>query len=273
MVDLLNDSGKTEKKGMHSAHSELSSGISLEEFAPNYNLAPSERIPTLYWNNTDQQFHMDLWTWGLVPFWAKEFHPKKVISTISSASVPPVQFSTFNAMGETIFEKKSFKNSILKRRCEIVVSGFFEWQYLSKKEKQPYLIRHSEDPVLTLAGIYSIWTPKNESGNPLWNKAKNSVSIVTVQANQLMKNIHNHFEFNPRKKPRMPLILSPQDRKLWHNPQFKEKEPIQNCINSYHQQDNIPISAFRVHKAIGNPKNKDPKLLEPIDGELFLSSS
>jgi len=55
--------------------------------------------------------------WGLVPFWLKEKNQIKQIRT-----------KTLNARAETLFNKPSFKIPIRKKRCLIVVDGYFEWR-------------------------------------------------------------------------------------------------------------------------------------------------
>jgi putative SOS response-associated peptidase YedK len=83
-------------------------------------------------------------SWGLIPSWVKDEEKAKKIA-----------FNTFNARAETIFEKPSFRSSIKKRRCLILVDGFFEWQEV-KGKKYPYYIKMSDSEAFALAGI---WDP------------------------------------------------------------------------------------------------------------------
>jgi putative SOS response-associated peptidase YedK len=133
------------------------------------------------------------YNWGLIPSWAKDENIKK---------------NTLNARIETIEEKPAFRNSINKR-CLVIANGFYEWQWLDAKGKNKikYEIGIGNDELFAFAGIYSTWK------NPLTNEIKNTYSILTTQANQLMAEIHNT-------KKRMPIILKPEDEKKWlnHNP-------------------------------------------------------
>lgn len=90
-----------------------------------------------------------------------------------------------NARSETIFEKRMFKDDILKRRCLIPASGFYEWDHLKHQ-----ISFENDDDILWMAGIY------NKYGE---------VVIITTQANDVMQPIHS----------RMPLILHHSDIVKW----------------------------------------------------------
>lgn len=62
-----------------------------------------------------------LYEWGLIPLWIKDIHAAKAIRT-----------KTLNAVGETIFEKPSFRKSIISQRCLLGVYGFYEWREYKK---------------------------------------------------------------------------------------------------------------------------------------------
>jgi len=126
--------------------------------------------------------------WGLLPTWAKDTSFQK---------------NTLNARIETLDEKPSFKN-VIKNRCLIPVTNFFEWQWLDEKgkQKQKYSIGVEGEEIFCFAGIYSIWN-NPENGNPML-----TYTIITTQANELMSEIHNT-------KKRMPVILNSEHHKLW----------------------------------------------------------
>lgn len=128
--------------------------------------------------------------WGLIPSWSKDEDIKKL---------------TLNARIETLEEKASFVNSINKR-CLVITNGFYEWQWLDSKGKNKikYEIGIGNDDLFAFAGIYSQWVNQNTG------EIKNTYSIVTTQANELMSEIHNT-------KKRMPIILKPEDESKWLN--------------------------------------------------------
>ena len=66
---------------------------------------------------------LDSYRWGLVPSWAKD---------------PTIGNKLFNARGETIAEKPSFRSAFAKRPCVIPVDGFYEWDHRPGHHRQPY---------------------------------------------------------------------------------------------------------------------------------------
>lgn len=139
--------------------------------------------------------------WGLIPSWAKDEDIKKM---------------TLNARIETIDEKPSFRNSINKR-CLVIANGFYEWQWLDSKGKNKikYEIGIGNEDLFAFAGLYSQWV------NTITGEIKDTYTIVTTQANELMSEIHNI-------KKRMPIILKPEDENKWLN-----HSPIQNFAFPY----------------------------------------
>lgn len=138
--------------------------------------------------NTSPEIISTNFHWGLVPSWSKDLDFRK---------------NTLNARIETIQEKPSFKN-ITQNRCLVIASSFFEWRWLDDKgkEKVKYQIHNSDKESFAFGGIYSSWI------NPSNNEKYNSFSIVTTEADEQMKYIHNH-------KGRMPIMLNVGDENAW----------------------------------------------------------
>ncbi len=126
--------------------------------------------------------------WGLIPHWAKD---------------ASIQKYTLNARVETIHEKPSFKN-ITQQRCLIIADAFFEWQWLDPhgKKKQKYKLSLPQNELFCFAGLYSTWM------NPTNSEQKNTYTILTTVANNLMATIHNS-------KKRMPIILAHESEQNW----------------------------------------------------------
>lgn len=131
-----------------------------------------------------------LLTWGLIPAWTKNRDQADII-----------KYKTFNARSESIETKPSFSSSFRSKRCIVPVKGFFEWQH-SGNEKIPWYIYHTENEVLSIAGIYDYWIA-SDTGETF-----STFSIVTTEANDLMAHIHNSGK-------RMPVILSKDSEKRW----------------------------------------------------------
>lgn len=128
--------------------------------------------------------------WGLIPSWTK---------SIDDANV--IRYKTFNARSESIKQKPSFSSSFRLKRCIVPVKGFFEWQHVGI-EKIPWYIYHSENEILSIAGIYDDWIENNTS------EVFSTFSIITTEANDLMAGIHNSGR-------RMPVILNKSAEKAW----------------------------------------------------------
>lgn len=175
-----------------------------------------------------------LYEWGLIPNWAKD---------------DSFQHNTLNAVGETVFEKPSFKSAIVSQRCILPVSGFFEWRQLNNK-KYPYFIKMENQEIFSLACVYDTWLNKSTG------EVKNTFSIITTPANELMEKIHNV-------KKRMPLILKLSDEKTWLDPQLS-RQSITDLIKTYTETDlvAIPIS-MEANNAKAN-RNK-AVILERVD--------
>lgn len=170
---------------------------------------------------------IDLFSWGLIPQWVKDEQQAKEISN-----------KTLNAVGETVFEKPSFRKSILTKRCLLGVSGFFEWRDFNKK-KYPYYIRVNGEEIFSLGCIYETWLNKNTG------ELVNTFSIVTTPANPLMEKIHNL-------KKRMPLIVDRENEKKWVSPGIKIEE-IKNLIAPFNENK---MHAYTVSDMVNSARNK-----------------
>lgn len=94
-----------------------------------------------------------------------------------------------NARAETAEEKKTFKDSMLNRRCVIPSTGFYEWD----KSKQKYIFNIPGSHALYMAGFYNFFN--NEP----------RFIILTTSANSSVSNIHH----------RMPVVLEKQQIEEW----------------------------------------------------------
>lgn len=93
-----------------------------------------------------------------------------------------------NARAEGVLEKKTFRDSVMHRRCIIPAKGFYEWN--GQKEKYRF---EREEPVLFMAGCFNQF------------QGQNCFVILTTQANESVSTVHE----------RMPLILERQELEDW----------------------------------------------------------
>lgn len=115
--------------------------------------------------------------------------------------------STLNARVESLEEKVSFAPSI-NNRCLVIVSAYFDWHWNDPagKSKTKYQIHSTVDEIFYLAGIYNAWQDKN-------SEAYNTYSIVTTEANDFMKYVHNRKEAEGDQ--RMPIHIKKVDESAW----------------------------------------------------------
>lgn len=180
---------------------------------------------------------LHLYQWGLVPSWAKD-----------TDGADEIRSKTLNARGETIFEKASFRGSILSKRCLLPVSGFYEWREVNKV-KYPYFISVRDEDIFSLGCIYAHWTDR-ETG-----EVRHTFSIVTTPANPLMEKIHNS-------KKRMPLIIARGDEPLWADPGL-DAAGVRALIRPFEEGS---MHAYTVSRALNNPRNERniPEALEEV---------
>lgn len=94
-----------------------------------------------------------------------------------------------NARSETAFEKKTFRESLMSKRCIIPARSFYEWN----QSKDKFNCEREDANELYMAGLYAVYGGEKK------------FVILTTDANTSMKEIHH----------RMPLILEQQELSDW----------------------------------------------------------
>jgi putative SOS response-associated peptidase YedK len=191
---------------------------------PRYNAAPTQTLPIVRLDEEGAR-HLVTARWGLIPFWAKD-------ASIANKLI--------NARAETVTDKNAFRDSYNKRRCLIPADGFFEWQKVDGG-KQPYRIGLEDWALFAFAGLWSDWT------DPESEERVESFTIITTEANDLVAPLHN----------RMPVIVPPDDHAHWLDT-GQDGQPLLKPFPADGMQ------AVPVDKRVGNPKNDDPGVIEPV---------
>jgi putative SOS response-associated peptidase YedK len=198
-------------------------------YAPSWNVAPTDNLPIVRYDPKAGHRTLDLMRWGLVPYWAKDIK---------------IGFSTINAMAETVDTKPVFREAFKRRRCLVPIEAFYEWQAIGPKVKQPYAIALADRGVMALAGLWETWR------SPAAEMVR-SFTIVTTTPNALCAPIHN----------RMPVILPPETWPTWLGETAVGTETLQLMLAPYPANR---MTCWPVDKRVGNVKNNDPSLIEPI---------
>lgn len=152
---------------------------------------------------SDPELH--IFKWGLIPFWVKD-----------QKQADEIKRMTLNARADTVFQKPSFREPIMKKRCLVPSTGYFEWRHEGNK-KIPYYIYVKDEPIFSMAGVYDSWLDRSTG------EVISTFSIITTEANELTGYIHNT-------KHRMPAILSLEDEERWLDLKLGESDIEQLLI-------------------------------------------
>lgn len=177
---------------------------------------------------------MQVYQWGLIPFWVK-----------SEKDADKIRRMTLNARADTLFQKPSFRESVMKKRCLVPSTGYFEWRH-EKNKKIPYYIYVKDEPIFSMAGLYDTWLDKS-TGELL-----TTFSIITTDTNPLTDYIHNT-------KHRMPAILSKEDEEKWLDPGLSQNE-IATLLEPI---DAEKMDAYIVQNNFIKKPSDDPSILQP----------
>jgi putative SOS response-associated peptidase YedK len=198
-------------------------GIKLKDpLKPRYNIAPTQSAAVITNRRADE---FSFFRWGLIPNWSLD---------------ETGGLNLFNARGETLFTKTPFKHVVRSQRCLVPSDGFFEWKKVGKN-KVPYRIMLASDEIFSLAGLWDSWeNPKGE--------IVNSFTIVTVDANKLVAEVHD----------RMPVILTPETEGMWLNDKATDAQ-IQAMLKPF---DPEKMSFYQAHRVVNSVAYDYPECIQ-----------
>lgn len=197
------------------------------ELSPRFNIAPTQPIAVIPNTGTNK---LDFFTWGLVPFWAKD---------------PSIGSRMINARAETLAEKPSFKNAFRRRRCLILADGFYEWQKIpGEKAKLPTYIHLKNGKPFAFAGLWEEWN--SPDGSQIL-----SATIITTEPNELVKPIHN----------RMPVILPELAYEQWLFPGEGSTQELSTLLRPF---ESSQMETYPVSRIVNNPRNEQPACIQPL---------
>lgn len=211
------------------------------QFPKDMNHAMAFSRPPLPVITDGQPGKIQAFKWGLVPFWVKD-----------KAGMLKIARNTPNAMGETIFDKPAFKFAARKKRCIVVVDGFYEYHHHSSGAKVPYYISLSSGEQMLLAGLWESWSDK------VSGEYQDTVSIVTTKANELMTQIHNNPDVIARTgSGRMPVILPEGLKDNWINhydEEILDRKSVQELIVPFPSEElsHYTVSSLTGKHGVGN---------------------
>ncbi len=200
---------------------------SIDDWSPRYNVAPTTTMFCI--RHTDSGRELFPAKWGLIPSWAKD---------------AKLAASAINAKSETIDSKPMFRSAFKSRRCLVVASGFYEWQKIDAKTKQPHFITLRSGEPMAMAGLWETW--RSPDGEPL-----QSCTICTTAANSLMIPFHD----------RMPVILPHAMIEPWLDPAVTDTAKLKPILGQFAADE---MQAWPVSRDVGNVRNQGAYLADPI---------
>lgn len=195
-------------------------------FPPRYNVAPTQVAPVV--RLKDGRRELVLLKWGLVPHWSKD-------ATGGAKMI--------NCRSETVAEKPSFHTAFQRHRCLVVADGFYEWQKIGAKEKQPWFITLKDNQPFAFAGLWENWTPRDG------DDVLQTFTIITVPPNDLCARLHD----------RMPAVLGPEDWAKWLGEEALEQP--KELLKPFASER---MECWPVGKRVGNAANDDAELIERV---------
>ena len=196
-----------------------------EPTPPNYNAAPSQRLPVIT-NAAPGQ--IQLLCWGLVPAWSRD----------PTGGPKPI-----NARAETLAEKPSFRMLLARRRCLVLADGFYEWQ-ATPTGKVPHRILLRDEQPFAFAGLWDEWL------DHATGVLHPTFTIITTEPNELMASIHN----------RMPVILPDRAAEAAWLDDGHRLPDYQQLLQPY---EAAAMREYVVGKRVNSPANNDAEVLAP----------
>jgi putative SOS response-associated peptidase YedK len=199
---------------------------------PHYNVPPSQPLAVVRVLRAGGR-KMEMLRWGLVPSWADDV---TVGNRLSLARV------------ETVATLPAFREAVHKRRCLVVVDGFYEWKRDGKKASHPFFLRRPDGAPFALAGLWDRWVSRN-------GEVVESCAILTQAARPPADAVHD----------RMPVVLEKPEWDTWLDPGVDDV----SALLAAHEPDLLvyPVSTY-----VNDPRHDDPRCVEkgePEQGSLF----
>jgi putative SOS response-associated peptidase YedK len=180
------------------------------KYKPGGNISPGQQISAVIRDEAVNK--LVEFRWGLIPSWAKD---------------PAIGNKMFNARAETVADKPSFRSAFKKRRCLIIADAFYEWSKVDKK-KIPYRFSLKSGDPFGFAGLYETWMSPE-------NKAVNTCTIITTDANELLRPIHD----------RMPVIVPRDKEALWMDPGAPDPRELATILKPYPAEEMKMAEGFQ----------------------------
>lgn len=173
-----------------------------------FNAFPTKLLPVITNENPDG---LSYFFWGQTPEWSNQ---KKLSQKF------------FNVPGDQVFSKASYKNSALKSRCIVPMTGFYLWRKVGKKTSVPYYYTPESKEVMAVAGIWEEYSDFDGNNYHIFNM------ITSTPGNE------SEIE--------MPHILDNTDQTIWLSPDSNQE----NLVKVIKENSNISLVSHTVSPLI-----------------------
>lgn len=196
----------------------------VPNFPPSWNVAPTQLAPVVRRHPESGERRLDLLQWGLVPHFLRDL----------AAARKPI-----NARSETAATSPMFREAYAKRRCIVPIDAFYEWKE-QPGGKQPYAVAREDGAPMALAGLWEGW--RGADGTVL-----RTFTVLTTAACETLAALHE----------RMPVIIEPANWPLWLG-------EAPGDFATLLRPSQARFRVWPVSKRVGNVRNNDAELLEPL---------
>lgn len=184
-VELESDERATYQRAVMSALA-----AQVHRWTPRDNIEPTQDVLVLRsgcamgdTSDPRDNYQMSTMRWGLIPSWAERRSIGQRLLT---------------ARAESLLDCPAFRRTLRAQRCVVVVSGFY---VQAAHSKGPYLVQHTEQPIMMLAGLWDRWV--SEERDILY-----SCALVCSPTTEPLLSRHVHI----------PSVLSMSQAKRWLDP-------------------------------------------------------
>ncbi|MEO8691642.1 MAG: SOS response-associated peptidase [Candidatus Saccharimonas sp.] len=189
-----------------------------------YNISPTQFAPVVLVRDGKRIIERKMW--GFVPASAKD-----------TRSV--FRYKTTVAKSEGLFDKPTWRDVAHAQRCLVPANGYYEWRK-TIDGKRPFYVQVADQPLLSLAGVYSTWTDVD-------GKEVGTFAIVTVGDN-------SHTG-------RSPVVIASNDEADWLNPAVNDASSVYGIIRPLSSD---MLTGYEVTTDLKNSKLNSPSLLNPV---------
>jgi putative SOS response-associated peptidase YedK len=208
-----------------------------DEPHPSWNVAPTDPVLGVRDRRSTEDGSLfralTPYRWGLIPSWAKDITAGNRL---------------FNARGETVSTKASFRAAFATHRILVPADGFYEWHKQDNGAKVPHYFTRTDGAPLAFAGLAEWWRDKDA---PPDTPGIRSCTIITTTAGPDMEGIHD----------RMPVILEPDTFDVWLDPDNAEIPELTSLLRP---APGGTIAHHPVSSRVGNVRNNDADLVAPV---------